>query len=143
MPSRNAQQPQEDSERCLAVTATGDRCKNSTCKESNKPLCAIHVKKLTDIMSDLHSVSHERRNQVMQPLSEYLIRRNIDFVIKLANIPNFDADRMEKLRAWQESVLDTYNKMSVKQKCGRLAKFTSYLSLRGADYELELKSGME
>lgn len=141
MPSRNAQQPQEECEKCLAVTATGERCKNSTCKESNKPLCAIHVKKLTAIMSDLHSVSHERRNQVMQPLSEYLIRRNIDFVINLVNIPsNFDAERMQKLRAWQDSVLDTYNKMNIKQKCERLAKFTSYLSLRGADYQLELKN---
>ena len=85
--------------RCIAVTENGERCKNRTCLESNKPLCAIHAKKLGEIMQDFHGLSSKRRGDVLKPLSEYLRRRNIDFDLRLVDVPDFEPDVMEKLES--------------------------------------------
>ncbi|GMI59063.1 hypothetical protein ScalyP_jg8479 [Parmales sp. scaly parma] len=86
----------------------GERCKNRTCQETNKPLCAIHSKKLGDIMQDFHGLSSKRRGDVLKPLSEYLRRRNIQFDLRLVDVPDFEPDVMEKLEKWKATVLAKY-----------------------------------
>ena len=125
--------------RCVAVTESGERCKNRTCRETNKPLCAVHSKKLGDIMRDFHGLSSKRRGDVLKPLSEYLRRRNIQFDLRLVDVPDFEPDVMEKLEKWKDTVLAKYNSLGVQQKSKRLEAFASYLDLRGAKYVIELR----
>jgi hypothetical protein len=131
---------QKTCSRCVAMNSGGERCLHNTCLESNKPLCRVHTDALTVIMTEFNSLSPAKRLLVINPLGQYLDRRNIDFVVNLIGVDRtvFCPLRLAKTKLWCANVLDKFNAMSIQAKRRQLAGFTTYMCSRGADYELLL-----
>jgi hypothetical protein len=126
-------------ERCVAMNKSGERCLNHTCHQSNPPLCRVHNDNLSTIVTDFNKLSPARRLLIINPMGQYLERRNIDFAVNLIADDRITCPlRLAKQKMWTSNVLDIFNAMSIKSKRRQLAGFTTYLCSRGAEYELEL-----
>lgn len=127
-------------ETCSAINKNGSPCSNKTCKESNKPLCGTHNKAIDEVMSEFNKLSPANRLVVMRPLTKYLDKRNIEFVIATLNDRSvFCPVRRANLEIWKASILDKFNSMSSRQKRKNVAEFTTYLCMKGAEYEFQVK----
>jgi hypothetical protein len=131
---------QNSCDRCVALNIGGERCLNHTCIESNKPLCRVHTDNLSKIVTDFNELSPAHRLLIMNQLSQYLDRRNIDFVVNLIIDERITCPlRLAKTKLWCTNVLDIFNAMSIQSKRRHLASFTTYMCSRGAEYQLQLK----
>jgi hypothetical protein len=132
-------------ESCSAINKNGSPCSNRTCKESNnrfnKPLCATHTKAIDEVMSEFNKLSPANRLVVMRPMTKYLDRRNIEFVIAILNDPSVICpNRRSNLEIWKTTILDKFNSMSTRQKRKHVAEFTTYMCMKGAEYEFQVKN---
>jgi hypothetical protein len=128
-------------ETCSAINKNGSPCSNKTCKEFNKPLCATHIKAIAEVLSEFKKLSPKNRLIVMQTLTQYLDRRNIEFVIAILNdrSAGFCPIRRANFEIWKATILDKFNSMSSRQKRKNVAEFTTYMCMKGAEYKFKVK----
>ena len=118
--------------RCVVFTKQGERCKNSSCKEENSPLCGLHLKKLKKIMENFDNLSDEGKAKVLPQISWYLGSRNIQF--KLVTMSKGD----KPLSLSRQQLLDKYNKLGLRKKMDLTPLFCSYLAVRQMQYKFDL-----
>jgi len=131
-PSQPSQPTTETCSRCVVFTKQGERCKNSSCKEENSPLCGLHLTKLKKIIDDFDNLSDEGKAKVLPQISWYLGSRNIQF--KLVTMSKGD----KPLSLSRQQLLDKYNKLGLRKKMDLTPLFCSYLAVRQMQYKFDL-----
>ena len=121
-------------ERCPVLTQAGERCKNHSCKESNTPLCHVHVQKLEGIIQNFHELKSGSRARVLPEIAHYLGERSVEFNLKAKD------GNDEPLDDAKAALLDKYNALSANKKANLAPCFCSYLTLRGCSYRIDLGS---
>jgi len=119
-------------ESCPVKTKAGERCKNQSCKESNTPLCRVHVKKLEGIIQNFHDLEIGSRARVLPEIAHYLGDRSVEFNLKAKG------GNDEPLDDTKTALLDRYNALSVNKKAILAPHFCSYLTLGGCSYQIDL-----
>jgi len=134
-PCQPSQPTTETCTRCVVFTKQDERCKNSSCKEENSPLCGVHLKKLKKIIENFDNLSEEGKAKVLPQVSWYLGSRNIKFKL----VTRTEGDKPISLK--RQQLLDKYNNLGLRKKVDLTPLFCSYLAVRQMQYKFDLGRG--